>query len=210
VTQAGETAVVILAAGAGSRFGGGKIRATLEGRPLLAHVLAAVRDAGVHRVVVVLGRDAGEVVSAVRDAEPASLGRVLVAVNPEPERGLATSLARGFGPATAAPAPAGVLVVLGDQPRVRADVLRALCDAVVPAGALAVVPRYDADAAPNPVLLLPAGWPLVARLTGDRGLGALLAADPARVVRVPVRGANPDVDTPGDLADIASASEHLA
>ena len=38
-----ETAAVILAAGAGSRFGGGKIRAPLDGRPLLAHVLSAVQ-----------------------------------------------------------------------------------------------------------------------------------------------------------------------
>ena len=60
------------------------------------------------------------------------------------------------------------------------------------------------DAAPNPVLLLPAGWPLVARLTGDRGLGPLLAADPDRVVRVAVPGANPDVDTPADLAALAA------
>lgn len=199
-----ETAAVILAAGAGSRFGGGKIRAPLDRRPLLAHVLAAVREAGVGRVVVVLGRDAAAVVSALRADEPAALDRVLVVVNPEPERGLATSLAIGLGPATAAPAPSGVLVVLGDQPRVRAEVLRALCDAVAPAAAVAVVPQYEADAASNPVLLLPAGWPLVARLTGDRGLGSLFAADPDTVVRVPVRGANPDVDTPADLAHLAS------
>ena len=205
----GEVAVVILGAGAGSRFGGGKIRAPLAGRPLLSHVLAAVREAGVGRVVVVLGRDAGAVMSAVREAEPAALDRVLVALNPQPERGLATSLAMGFGPATAAPAPAGVLVVLGDQPRVRADVLRALCDATTPTGAVAVVPRYDADEAPNPVLLLPAGWPLVARLSGDQGLGPLLAADAAHVVRVAVRGANPDVDTPTDLAQLAAAPVSL-
>ena len=199
-----ESAAVILAAGPGSRFGGGKIRAPLDGRPLLAHVLAAVRQAGVVRLVVVLGRDAAAVVSALRADEPAALDRVLLVMNPQPERGLATSLAIGLGPATAAPAPAGVLVVLGDQPRVRAEVLRALCDAVSPASSVAVVPRYEADAAPNPVLLLPAGWPLVARLTGDRGLGPLLAADPDTVVRVPVRGANPDVDTPADLAHLAS------
>ncbi len=205
-----ETAAVILAAGAGSRFGGGKIRAPLDGRPLLAYVLAAVREAGVGRVVVVLGRDAAAVVSALRADEPAALDRVLVAVNPEPERGLATSLAIGLGAASAAPAPAGVLVVLGDQPRVRAEVLRALCDAVAPASAVAVVPQYEADAAPNPVLLLPAGWPLVARLTGDRGLGPLLAADPDTVVRVPVRGANPDVDTRADLAQLASTPVPLA
>ena len=201
----GEVAAVILGAGTGSRFGGGKIRAPLDGRPLLSHVLASVREAGVGRAVVVLGRDAGAVVSSVREADPAALDGVLVAVNPEPERGLATSLALGFGPAAAAPTLTGVLVVLGDQPRVRADVVRALCGAMTPTGAIAVVPRYDADEAPNPVLLLPAGWPLVARLTGDRGLGTLLAADPVRVVRVAVRGANPDVDTPADLARLAVA-----
>jgi CTP:molybdopterin cytidylyltransferase MocA len=100
-----------------------------------------------------------------------------------------------------------VLVLLGDQPRVRADVLRALCGAATSAGAIAVVPRYAEDAAPNPVLLLPAGWPLVSRLSGDRGLGPLLAADPARVVWVAVPGANPDVDTPADLAALAPVAD---
>lgn len=203
----GDAVAVILAAGAGSRFGGGKVRAPLDGRPLLAHVLAAVREAGIGRVVLVLGRDARAVLAAVREVEPAALEHVLVAVNPAPERGLATSLRLGFGTATAGPAPAGVLVVLGDQPRVRADVLRDLCGAAAPADAVAVVPRYAEDTAPNPVLLLPAGWPLVARLSGDRGLGPLLSADAARVVRVAVRGANPDVDTPADLAALASALE---
>ena len=44
-------------------------------------------------MVVVLGRDAAAVVSALRADEPAALDQVLVIVNPEPERGLATSLA---------------------------------------------------------------------------------------------------------------------
>ena len=202
-----DAAAVILAAGVGSRFGGGKVRAALEGRPLLAHVLAAVREAGIGRVVVVLGRDAGAALDAVRDVDPGVLERVLVTVNPTPERGLATSLRLGFGAATAVAPPAGVLVLLGDQPRVRADVLRVLCGAVASAHAIAVVPRYAGDAAPNPVLLLPAGWPLVAGLTGDRGLGPLLAADPARVVRVAVPGANPDVDTPADLAALAAVAD---
>ena len=209
-----DAAAVILAAGTGSRFGGGNVRAALDGRPLVAHVLAAVRDAGIGRVVLVLGRDAGTVLDAIRDAEPAALEHVLVAVNPTPERWLATSLRLGFGAATAAPPvaspPAGVLALLGDQPRVRADVLRVLCGATAPADAVAVVPRYAEDAAPNPVLLLQAGWPLVTQLAGDRGLGPLLAAEPARVVWVAVPGANPDVDTPADLAALAAVADPAA
>ena len=116
----GETAAVILAAGTGSRFGGGKIRAQLDGRPLLAHVLSAVHEAGVGRIVVVLGRDAGAVLAAMRAVDPTALDGVLVSVNPAPERGLATSLAVGFGPASAAPTPATRPIVNTFAPRSRA------------------------------------------------------------------------------------------
>ncbi len=193
---------LVLAAGAGNRFGGGKMRARLDGRSLVAHVLAAARAAGLGRVVLVLGRDAVEVRAALLAADPAALASALVAVNGAPERGIAASLRLGLAAAGAGPRPDGILVLLGDQPRVRPGVIASLLDASASArsGALAVVPEYADDGAPNPVLLLPAAWPLVADLDEDRGLGPLLAAHPERVVRVPVAGANPDVDTPSDLA----------
>lgn len=196
---------IVLAAGIGSRFGGGKVRAPLEGRPLVAHVLAAAREAGIERLVLVLGRDAVAVRSALAAAGEEALDGLLVAVNPAPERGLASSVRLGLAAATAAPAPGGILILLGDQPRARAEVIVALRSAAgtAPVGTLAVVAAHAGDGAPNPVLLLPAGWTLTAELEGDRGLGSLLAAHPARVVRVPVAGANPDVDTPADLAALA-------
>ena len=51
-------AAVVLAAGAGSRFGGGKLLAPLEGRPILQHVLERLEGAGLDDVVVVVGDDA--------------------------------------------------------------------------------------------------------------------------------------------------------
>ena len=201
MTTAPPVAALVLAAGSGTRFGGGKVRAQLEGRPVVAHVLRAARAAGIERLVLVLGRDAAAVRSSLLASDPAALGGVLVAVNPDPERGLATSLRLGLAAATAAPVPAGVLVLLGDQPRVRPEVIRALMAAASsPAETLAVAPAYAEDGAPNPVLLLAPGWSLAAGLSGDRGLGPLLAAAGRRVLRVPVAGANPDVDTPADLA----------
>ncbi len=197
---------IVLAAGSASRFGGGKVLAPLEGRPLVAHVLAAARAAGIGRLVLVLGRDAAAVRAALAADEPASLDGVLVAVNPAPERGLASSLRLGLAAATAAPAPDGVLILLGDQPRVSPAVIRALVGAAAeaPPGTVAVAPAYAADGAPNPVLVLPPGLSRAAALEGDRGLGPLLAAAPDRVVRVPVGGDNPDVDTPADLAALAA------
>ena len=62
--RAAVTAVV-LAAGAGSRFGGGKLLAPLEGRPVLQHVLDTLAAAGLASVVVVLGEDAAAMETAL-------------------------------------------------------------------------------------------------------------------------------------------------
>lgn len=202
MSEPSRVAGLILAAGAGSRFGGGKMRVRLDGRPLVAHVLDAARAAGLRRLVLVLGRDAVDVRAALVDADPAALDGVLVAVNGAPERGFATSLRLGLAAATAGPPPDGVLVMLGDQPRVRPEVIAEVIAATAPPDALAVMAAHAGDRAPNPVLVLPAGWALATDLDGDRGLGPLLAARPERVVRVQVAGANPDVDTRADLATL--------
>ncbi len=203
-TAATEFAGLVLAAGAGTRFGGGKVWAPLEGRPMVAHVLAAAREAGLGRLVLVLGRDAPDVRAAVLSSDPAALEGVVVAVNPAPERGLSSSLRLGLGLVTAAPPPAGILVLLADQPRVRPAVIRDLVSAALaaPSATLAVVPTYAGGPSPNPALLLPPAWPLAAATEGDRGVGPLLAARPDRILRVPVAGANPDVDTATDLLAI--------
>ncbi len=200
---------LVLAAGAGSRFGGGKMTALLDGRPLPAHVLRAARAAGVERAVVVLGRDAPNVGRALREDGDGDRTRsfpapYLQAVNPAPERGLASSLRLGIAIAAAMPSAAGILVLLGDQPRVRPEVIRDVLAADTPEGALAVAPSYARDAAPNPVLLLTEGFGLAADLEGDRGLGPLLASIPGRVVRVEAEGGNPDVDTLADLVALGA------
>ena len=196
-----RVAGLILAAGTGSRFGGGKMRARLEGRPLVAHVLEAARAAVAGRLVLVLGADAAEVRADLLVTDPAALDGVLVAINPAAERGLATSLRLGLAAATAQPRPDGVLILLGDQPRVRSATLTALLAAAAPADAIAVVADHAGDRAPNPVLLLwPWGSVLLGELGGDRGLGPLLAAHRDRVMRIAVGGANPDIDSPADLA----------
>lgn len=190
--------VVILAAGAGRRFGGGKLLALLDDRPLVQHVVDAVCDWGPAAVVAVLGHDA-DVAERIVDWGGATLVR-----NPDPDRGLASSLALGVAAAAALEPPLdGVFIALGDQPRVRTATFVALARAAAADGDAhpMVVPRYDRepDAVANPALLLRAAWPLVAGLTGDRGMGPVMAANPGLVLRVPIAGDNPDVDTPDDL-----------
>ena len=62
-----------------------------------------------------------------------------------------------------------------------------------------VVPEWSGGGSPNPVLLLPAAWPLVAEATGDRGMASVMAARPDLVRRVPLIGRNVEVDTQEDL-----------
>lgn len=192
-----DIGVVVLAAGAATRFGGGKLLADLEGRPLLAHVIGTVRAVRPARTVVVLGADAERVREAIGWVD-----EVLV-TNPRPEAGLAGSLRMAVAACLQGlPAPRGVLVVLGDQPRTSSVVIRALVRAIPDAmssGAWAVVPRYAGGGGGNPALLLPTGLARVPDLRGDRGLGSLLEAVPGRAFRVSVEGSNPDVDTLADL-----------
>jgi CTP:molybdopterin cytidylyltransferase MocA len=190
-------AAVVLAAGSGTRFGGGKMLAELDGRPILQHVLDALAQADPAETVVVVGADVAELESAI-----AWRGERRV-VNPDPGRGLASSLKLGVQGAAAAQDERGVeqiLICLGDQPRLRPSVVRALVDAETDRPIVA--PRYADDGSRNPVLLRRPAWPLAMRATGDSGLGAFIAAHPDLVLEIPFAGGNPDVDRPADLESV--------
>jgi CTP:molybdopterin cytidylyltransferase MocA len=189
---------IVLAAGAGSRFGGGKLLASLGGVPILQHVLDTIAAADLDDVVVVLGRDRAAVEAAIRWR---SERRV---TNPEPERGLSSSLQAGMAAIDAGSA--GALIVLGDQPRLSVDTIRALLGAPDDAARPVVAPRYDDDGARNPMLIRRSVFGLVEEAVGDRGLGPILADRSDMVVEVPVAGSNPDVDTRADLDRLVEAA----
>lgn len=187
----GFVAAVVLAAGAGSRFGGGKLLAPLDGRPILQHVLDTLAEAGLGDVVVVLGHDRDVVEAGIAWRSERRI------TNPEPERGLASSLQVGMG--ALGPDASAALVVLGDQPKLSADTIRALLAAPDDPGRPVIAPRYADDGGRNPVLIRRKAFGLGTEAQGDRGLGPVLAAHPDLVLDVSVDGANPDVDTREDL-----------
>ena len=193
-----RVAALVLAAGTASRFGGGKLLVPVNGRPLLQHVLDRAAESGLDDVVVVLGRDGDALEGAL-----SWRGETRVR-NPDPERGLASSLAVGMG--SLDPAVDAVLILLGDQPLVAASTIRALLSEPVDADRPIVVPVYSSDAGRNPVLLRRAAFGLGEAALGDRGLGPVIAARPELVREVAIAGDNPDVDTREDLVDVLEAS----
>ncbi len=186
---------VVLAAGPGRRFGGGKLAAELQGEPILWHVCAAVVDAigaGLlwHGWVVVAADDR----AARLQVERAGLVPV---VNPNPEAGIARSIRAGLDTAEAQPTLEAILLLLGDQPLVRVETMRRLIEAWRDGAGPVVRPRYgdEPDTPGHPVLLDRLVWPLCRQVTGDRGLAGILP----QAALIDVAGANPDIDTPADL-----------
>ena len=199
-----RVAGLILAAGTSSRFGAPKALARIAGRPLLEHVLVAARTAALEPIIVVLGESADAIEAAVAWAGEPRLR------NPDPARGLASSLAMGIEALTGLEPPVDAAVVLlGDQPHTDPAVIRRLASRFrdpLSAGAAFVVPRYAAGGGANPVLVARSAFGLAREVHGDRGLGPLIEAHPELVAEVAVDGENPDVDTPADLARLVEAS----
>ncbi|MBA3344527.1 MAG: NTP transferase domain-containing protein [Gemmatimonadales bacterium] len=175
--------------------------APLRARPLLAYVLDVVDTARRSGLVlqayaVVAVGDAG-VEALVREA------RIVPIVNPEPERGLSSSLWCGLAALETEPAGriAAALVLLGDQPLVRVEVARTLIEGWRSGRGTVLRPRYaDAPEMPgHPVLLDRSVWPLARHAHGDAGLGGALPPGSDAVTLLDVPGHNPDVDTVDDL-----------
>jgi molybdenum cofactor cytidylyltransferase len=106
--------------------------------------------------------------------------------------------------AASAPASgAAALIVLGDQPALRRDVIAEVVRRWRATGAVVVRPDYAGSPGEpgHPVLLDRRIWPEVARLEGDTGLGGFLGRSVVELVQV--AGRNPDIDTPADLAEFS-------
>jgi molybdenum cofactor cytidylyltransferase len=177
---------VVLAAGLSRRMGAAKLAMDVEGVPMLARTLAAVRAAGLPLLVVTGGHEA-----AVR----AVAGDVPMVHADGFEAGLAESLKAGLH---AAPLDwDALLVVLGDMPFVAADTLRTLA-LELGRGAPAVVPVHAGERG-NPAGFARAVWPALMTLDGDRGARGVL--DRLGVVAVSVEdpGVLRDLDRPEDL-----------
>lgn len=186
------TAAVVLAAGAGSRFGGGKLRADLHGRPILSRVVDVARAAGLDPIIVVVPPTGG--------LDDLDLGPVRRVVNPDPAEGLSSSVRLGLRALELDDAVDAAAILPGDQPLVRADVIGALVAALDASPATPfVVPRYADDGAPNPIVARRTIWRLADELAGDHGFGPVLATHPELVRFISVTGSNPDVDTRADL-----------
>lgn len=185
---------LILAAGSGSRFGGAKQLAELEGKPLLDHAVEAMSAVpAIERIVVVLGAGA----DAIRAR--ANLDGVDVVVADGWADGVSASLRAGIAALRDAEA---VVVTLADQPLITPQVISAVVD-LGDSRPPAARATYGGNLG-HPVLIKRELFDRIAALTGDAGARDLLEVAGVAKVECGHLADPHDVDTPDDLAEIAA------
>jgi molybdenum cofactor cytidylyltransferase len=182
--------VVVLAAGASTRFGSAKQLVRVNGRPLMHTVVSRAVELAGHSVTVVLGANAGELAPLLKHT-PAT-----VAVNRDWSEGIASSIRAGV--ASAPSTTDGLLVVLADQIAVTTEDLRRLAGAWRRDTNSLACAQYAGNVG------VPAIFPRwcfreLNELRGDRGAQRLLQRHVDRLVRLPMPSAEVDIDRPEDL-----------
>ena len=188
-----ETAGLILAAGAGRRYGRPKALVAFRGSLLVQRAAETLTAGGCDRTVVVIGAEAQSVRAAAPGLEYAD--------NPDWATGMASSLRVGLAALRDSPAEAAV-VLLVDMPGVTPAAVRRIAAHASPA---ALVMGGYADRRGHPVLLGRDHWAGVAAMAGgDRGARDYLRAhhDQVRVVPIADVADDFDLDTPEDAAVI--------
>jgi molybdenum cofactor cytidylyltransferase len=187
-----RSVAVVPAAGSAERFGGKKLLALIDGEPLLDRTIAALLDGGVDQIIVVVAPDADDLthdVNAFTDA------RVWPVVNPDPSRGMFSSLQAGLAEAEGD----ALLVLPADMPFVDPATVRLLLDAFWKKSAI-VSPRFNGKRG-HPVILPPFLRDEIRAADQGLTLHDILKRhqDIRTDIEVDDRGVVRDVDRPEDL-----------
>jgi len=187
---------VILAAGAGTRFGGAKQLARWHHRPLVCYAVELALSAGLEPVVVVTGYRGEAVKAAVarcRGNRPAQ-----VVFNPAWAEGQSTSLRAGLSALPAAVEAA--IFLMADQPALTPAVITALLAAYRSGQPLIVAPAYQGRRG-TPVLFARSLFAELTQVSGDQGGREVIAhhGDQLTLVEVNDPVVLCDVDRPEDL-----------
>jgi len=190
--------VLVLAAGAATRFGSPKQLARIGGVMMLQKAVSQATEVAGHAVTVVLGAHAERITPLLRQS-PAT-----VEINRHWQEGLASSLRLGISRLPVGCE--GVLVTLADQVAVSSFDLRRLASAWRRQPDWLIAASYDGHTG------VPAVFPAwsfadLASLRGDAGARSVLARHADRCLRVPMPNAGIDIDTPEDLLGLEASGK---
>lgn len=182
---------IVLAAGESKRMGSTKQLLRFGDKTLVEHVVDNVLASNVGETIVVIGCQASSV-GAVLKNRPVKL-----VLNENYREGMSTSIRAAMEQGSSAAQ--GVLIVLGDQPGVTADVIDKLVSSFEGGKGRIIVPVYKGRRG-NPVLFDIKYKAELMKLSGDVGAREVVAAHPGDVCELDVgsEGILEDIDTEQD------------
>lgn len=190
----GKITVVILAAGASTRFGSAKQGALVQGISLAERALRAALNCSADEVILVTGAHSETTLAALGGEQSQ---RLHIVHNAEWATGQASSVRAAvfsFSPDVSA-----AIFIPVDQPFLTSDLLNQVI-AAWRAGATIVAPSVSGEIRGAPALFDRIYFDDLLHLQGDRGGRVLLQKYASRVTPIIVEEAQLlDVDTPGDL-----------
>jgi molybdenum cofactor cytidylyltransferase len=189
-------AIAILpAAGASRRMGRPKLLLPFRGGTVVGSLVQALREGGVSEIVLVTAPDDEALRAWAAEAA------VRTAVNPDPDRGMLSSIREGLA---WAPRYQQIVVCPADLPALRASTVAAV---LAEAGQhLLTVASYQGRRG-HPLVIAPSLISEIGTLDLSVGLRELLDRHPVHEVEVDDPGAIHDVDTPEEYRDLTGEED---
>jgi molybdenum cofactor cytidylyltransferase len=190
--QCSGVTAVVLAAGMSRRMGAPKQLLRMEGKTILGCTLENVRKSAADEIILVLGFAADAVENEI------STGDIKVVRNNSYQQGMGSSLRTGLA-ALSLKANAA-LIVLADQPFVRAATLDKLIECHQASKPQIIIPMYKGFRG-NPVLLDRSVFPELKDLSGDVGCRAIFGNHAKNIHKLSVEDAGIllDIDNQDDF-----------
>jgi molybdenum cofactor cytidylyltransferase len=208
---------VVLAAGTSSRYGNGANKLLLpfgERNTVISTVITALAHTPARPIVVVTGHQAAAIRAALNYDAIGDVSATLTFVhNPDYLSGeMLSSVKTGLYALAAHDDVRAALIVLGDQPLLRADVVERLCAAFAQNCGEIIAPRVGLDGPRgHPVAIGRNWWDAVLALPSNGNVRDLLRAHLDRVTHLVVNSDSilGDVDTPAAYQAALAAGQQI-
>jgi molybdenum cofactor cytidylyltransferase len=184
-------AAVILSAGESSRMGRPKALLPIQGQTFLERIVAALTEAGLRQIFVVLGHNAESMAGEIAHLP------VNLLVNPDYCKGQLSSLQVAVRQLLADEDCHGMLVHLVDHPYIDANLVNLLLQRFQTSGKLIVLPRFHGKRG-HPVIFARSLFEELLRAPLEEGAKAVVNAHRAETFEIDTadEGITVDIDTP--------------
>lgn len=191
--------VVILAAGASTRFGAPKQLLAYNGMNLIRHAIEQAQDCGAANVIVVLGSHANEI--------KVDTNGVTVVENVLWAEGISSSIRAGLTTALQlSPSMQGLMLMVCDQPYLSSSLLQKIIHTQQKTGKPIVASDYD-GAYGTPALFHRTLFPALQALRGDTGAKKIMDSNSDLLELVSFPLGHVDIDVQSDYELLKKYSE---